>query len=183
MISNNLAHQWNIVNIDGSYYHLDATFENNYGLEYFGMTDERRLYDYPDGWFCGNQNYEKFETPKCDNTRYDFLSSCGDYIISDSYLMYIDYSVENSLRKFDFSDNNITDVFGINTSIFILSDAGILFSNINDSNRLYLCKEDGTITKLADDEWIYEISVNGKSVNYKYFINDGDTAEGIVQLS
>lgn len=42
---NGAGHEWSYVKIDGSYYHVDPTFENGYGgcgLVFFGMTNEYR---------------------------------------------------------------------------------------------------------------------------------------------
>ena len=40
------AHEWTLVKLDGAYYYMDTTFENGdggYGLKYFGMTAESRV--------------------------------------------------------------------------------------------------------------------------------------------
>ena len=40
------AHEWTLVKLDGSYFYMDTTFENGdggYGLKYFGMTTDDRV--------------------------------------------------------------------------------------------------------------------------------------------
>ena len=41
------AHEWTLVKLDGAYYYMDTTFESGeggYGLKYFGMTTESRVF-------------------------------------------------------------------------------------------------------------------------------------------
>lgn len=79
-ITANGGHEWNMIKIDGSWYHIDATFDSEEGLteaEYswtnFGMSDEKRSDtlefmggDYKKWWipYAGDEK-TIFKAPKC----------------------------------------------------------------------------------------------------------------------
>lgn len=78
-VSNDKSHVWNIVKMDGAYYHVDATYGSTTEkgrVTYwdFGKTDEQMYRNY-DGWHSGgNSKYPKYELPKCVNERFKFLA-------------------------------------------------------------------------------------------------------------
>lgn len=96
VLDENPFHIWNIVKIDGEYYHLDATFEDGEGsgdgLVYFNISDEDRnseqLFEKP--WYCGNQNFKKLEPPKCADNKFKFLRDCINYDFDENWIYYTD---------------------------------------------------------------------------------------------
>lgn len=70
-ISNGVDHAWNLVNIDGKYYHLDATYNdpvdgtrNILSYEYFNLTDEEISKDH---------SWNKSEYQPSTNVKYDYV--------------------------------------------------------------------------------------------------------------
>lgn len=79
--SKDQSHVWNIVKMDGNYYHVDATWactnkEGELSFANFGNSDNVRMENFPDGWYGGgNSKYPTYELPKCENTKFDFLTT------------------------------------------------------------------------------------------------------------
>ncbi len=74
-------HAWNIVRIDGTYYHLDATFDNSLGkwgtlrYDYFNLDDARIFRDHePVIWripACGDGDHSYYREKKLSFTKTD----------------------------------------------------------------------------------------------------------------
>lgn len=78
-----VSHTWSMVQLNGKWYHMDATFESCDGetysdtsyayTSYFGMSDEKRYESRPAKWYIKcDQNYEdRIDAPACpDNLDY-----------------------------------------------------------------------------------------------------------------
>ncbi|MEG2420538.1 MAG: transglutaminase domain-containing protein [Oscillospiraceae bacterium] len=80
--SKDQSHVWNVVELDGKWYHLDATWESirqdeTPQLYYFGMTDQRRGMDF-DGWYGGgHSDYDTYQLPPCTDGRFQSLWDTG----------------------------------------------------------------------------------------------------------
>ncbi|MEG0765182.1 MAG: hypothetical protein RR403_03975 [Pseudoflavonifractor sp.] len=75
--SSDESHVWNVVALDGKFYHLDPTMESmsgQPGLLFFGMDDARRRMDYPAWYGGGNSNYPHYDLPLCEDRRFADLS-------------------------------------------------------------------------------------------------------------
>lgn len=44
-INDSIAHQWNLIKLDGEYYYCDATWDVGGTFNYFGMTTDERVKD------------------------------------------------------------------------------------------------------------------------------------------
>lgn len=79
-----IGHMWNIVNIEGGWYHLDATWNDdaqNIFHFYFNLTDKQIKRDhsiYPD-YTSGVQNFN-YRLPSCTNEKYNYFKVNGTMI-------------------------------------------------------------------------------------------------------
>ncbi|MEG2119444.1 MAG: hypothetical protein RRY53_03745 [Pseudoflavonifractor sp.] len=73
------SHVWNLVALDGNFYHCDATWESlsrstKPSMDFFGMDDTRRRMDFS-GWYGGgNSSYPRYDLPRCTDRRFAALS-------------------------------------------------------------------------------------------------------------
>ncbi|MEG0579870.1 MAG: transglutaminase domain-containing protein, partial [Niameybacter sp.] len=85
-LDSGIGHAWNIVNIDGDYYYVDATYgdpDNTVGLENEGMNTMTILYDFlcpfPDEYEKMSKPDERYALPACEATAYNFYVQQGNY--------------------------------------------------------------------------------------------------------
>lgn len=79
---NNVPHAWNLVNINGEYYHLDATFDdpvsesgNILSYNYFNVTDADISKDH---------SWDKKDYPVCTGIKYNYFVANNLYVTSHS---------------------------------------------------------------------------------------------------
>jgi Leucine-rich repeat (LRR) protein len=85
-----IDHTWNIVKIDGQYYHLDATWDDPstepgssaVSHDYFNITDGKMAFDH---------TWKRDDYPKCDNVRYapEYIKYWNENSIPQGTLSYI----------------------------------------------------------------------------------------------
>lgn len=62
--SREMDHAWNIVKIDGRWYHIDATFGDSIGIEsYFNLTDDQLAFDH---------KWDRIKYPVCNDVTYNY---------------------------------------------------------------------------------------------------------------
>lgn len=98
-VVDNLPHAWNLVNLDGNYYHVDVTSDKledkstRYVVHtYFNVTDEEIL----DTHTINN----KFNIPKCNSKDYDY------YVKTKSYIEYEDNLYDKLSRIISIQKNS-----------------------------------------------------------------------------
>ncbi|MGN1130029.1 MAG: transglutaminase domain-containing protein [Ruminococcus sp.] len=98
-------HEWNIVNIDGEWYHTDVTWDDcgeEYMYDYFNLTTNQIEKDhtinplceeYTDAEIIGDENHRpvnfNFYVPECTETYYNYYVYCGSVLhdIDDNTLV------------------------------------------------------------------------------------------------
>lgn len=166
------GHAWNIVKIDGEYYHLDVTYNNidkdskkieydSISHTYFNISDKQISFDH---------RWEKIAYPLC-NKDSDFFTRVselqGDRIIDEDNAYFIDR--ENNIIKINLADFSASNITRKKAERIVLFDGFIYYTNIFDgeAEAIYRLKTDGTgETKVyegwskclkADDENLYFI--------------------------
>ena len=91
------GHAWNIIEVGGEFYHVDATWNINY-RESTG--DHEKIYDY----FClcdddlGSRVWDRVIYPKCDSRRFNYFQVTGTLAHNDAELTAI---LERQIDKYD----------------------------------------------------------------------------------
>lgn len=85
--ANGGSHMWNIVKLDGEWYHMDVTFDDPVGVgstctyTYFGLTTAEMLKDHVIG-------KNPYSIPKCTATDYNYYSASGITVYEDASAAY-----------------------------------------------------------------------------------------------
>jgi len=168
------GHAWNIVNIDGEYFHVDITFDNidkesgksendSISHTYFNISDRQISFDHL---------WEKSAYPSCNIDSADFTRSNqlkGDRIAYGDNAYFIDS--KNNIIKMSLQDFT-TSKLSINYAESIaLCDEFIYFicNSDKDEKAIYRVKTDGTEEEKIYDGWAKSLKSDGESI---YFIDE-----------
>lgn len=137
--ANGGRHGWNVVQVDGQWYHLDITWDNPNGDSY---NTSNILYDYfllSDEQIKIDHDFDPYYYPTCpnqyrnENLIYDDYTQLDDYIVYsnpvDNHKLYIVNAKENTKNP-----QKLLDVRASSLSSHFLK---VYFSNNSDSGRLY----------------------------------------------
>ncbi|MCX7746652.1 MAG: stalk domain-containing protein [Clostridia bacterium] len=144
------AHAWNMIKMNGIYYHLDPTFNDPTQNErnvlshfYFNVSDKQ---------MASSHKWNKKDYPPCSNDSQDFnrtISLSKSMVFINNDLISVE---ENHLRKVDFT--NFESQKMLEGSIKNLATDGVFLYYINESEgkKLYKMKPDGTQKSVICDE-------------------------------
>ncbi len=158
-----IGHAWNIVKIDGKYYHLDATGNDLDGKKgeishkYFNLSDKQISF---------GRVFVGADLPKCVTDNADF----NDMLKINKWIIYTDndiYSVssDNLFKinpKTGIAEKLITDKVA---EIQMVGD-WIYYINSSDLERIYKVKTDGTGKMKVSDESAISIQLTKKNLYY-----------------
>lgn len=162
--SNEMNHAWNVINIDGNWYHVDPTRDDieGYGVmhRYFLLSDETLEARGHTGWTasvsCSSKDYESgyFFNPEFTDALYssDFMTCRRN---SDGYFLYIrDKKYYKSIlggltEEITEEEYNRDQAFEIKLSPpFVFTDESFEFTSYNTDNAIVavINQSDGTVT-------------------------------------
>lgn len=135
-------HEWNIVKINGKYYHLDATFDDPVAdkdyldYNYFNLTDKE---------ISKNHSWDQRNFPGCQSTAADYFIYNGLYVNStEAYKKLLANQIQNKVspiilktETFDknkYNTNTVNDVLKSNPSLYKLINANEPYSYSYDDN-------------------------------------------------
>ncbi|MCB2291248.1 DUF5050 domain-containing protein [Clostridium sp. CS001] len=153
-------HAWNLVKIDGEYYHLDATLNDQVsGYFYFNVSDEELSKDHE--W--NRKNYET-STSK----RFEYLQSMY-YAVIDSPWIYFSNALDgDKLYKMSLDGKVQATKLNDSLSYFGATDEKwIYFSDYSYGGFLYKIRKDGLGTTRLNNEWSKDIVVQDDWIIYK----------------
>ncbi len=170
-----IGHAWNMVKIDGEYFHLDVTFDNidKDGKDIENDSITHTYFNLSDRQISIDHRWEKGIYPSC-NTDSDYFTRVnemrGDRIIDGDTAYYLDR--EDNIVKLNLIDFTSSNLTRNHAKKIVLCDGFIYYIYVSAGNAkaIYKVKTDGT-----NEEVVYEGDV--KSLNEDdgniYFI-DGD---------
>lgn len=166
-------HMWNMVKIDGQYYHVDATWEGTgtggQGLKYFNMTDKERNIngDFTELWYGGNRNYKKLELPKCTSERFKFIRDFTRYFVDKENIYYLNIN-DNKLYKVNSDGTNNVKISDEGMGDIVIYNGWVYYTNLTDNNNLYKIKNDGTGKTAVDKSgFIFNMNLTNNELSYE----------------
>lgn len=152
------GHGWNLVNLDGKYYHLDATWNDyydSYSYDYFNLSDSQiKALRWGDMF---DPAIEKAGIP-CTSTEYDFLRDMlksysqnrNSICLSGEWIYYSDTYDGKSLYKVLLNGTNKEKLSSDKAANIQVNDGWVYYLNQSD-NRLCKVMTDGTQRQLVTE--------------------------------
>ncbi len=161
------GHAWNMVKINGEYFHIDATFDDPVTQDNRNMLRHMH-FNLSDKQMSINHTWEKEDYPKCtvDNKNFSLLRSDNKiFVVNDSYYFSI---IKDYIYKVSFDGSSSKKICDDKAADFIVADKWIYFINLSDNSSLYKIALDGSskeklVNKSCEyisfaDNWIYYLS-------------------------
>jgi hypothetical protein len=162
---NRVNHSWNLVKIEGEYYHVDATWNDpipdagdKVRYSYFNMTDEELEQDHV--W-----NKDRYRRAVRD--KYEYLHSMYHSIISDEWIYYSDLLDDNKLYKIKIDGTDKVKLRNSKSIFITVDDEWIYYSNYSHGGYIYKIRKDGIGNIKLNDEWSTDIKIKDDWIYYK----------------
>jgi len=177
VISDDINHTWNIVNLDGEYYQVDVTWDDyTYQLlgwanhNYFMLTDEE-IYSTHGDWYT----YEDVSATDTDYQACEFKSSHCPCVAIDGKLFYID---DGKFCQYDFSQDTLTSISNILSNKY--------WADFSQSSKVFYSDKFSSLNPYKDvifyntPDSIIAMDIDGNLLGYVYtYSSSSDAIYGI----
>lgn len=162
--ANGENHSWNLVELNGKYYHLDATWDDpapdkkgvvNY--KYFLLTDKQMKKDHR--WI--ENNY-----PTATSGTYNYFHNMENMIEKSGYYYYSN-AQNDILYKMNKKSKKVSKVVSDRAPYFAIYGEWIYYSNYSNSGYLYKVKLNGKSKKIMIKKHVVDIYTKGRVLIYK----------------
>lgn len=157
-------HVWNIVKIDGEYYHLDATWDdpipdmgNHLTLKYFNLSDNANKNDHI---------WESSHYKACTNDRFSYLRDMDFPVYQDGWIYYSSISDGYKLYKMRIDGSNKEKLSNDYAKYILVNDNYIYFSNYSKCGHLYKIDINGKDQKQLNSENCKTIGIENGILKY-----------------
>ncbi|GEK35677.1 transglutaminase domain-containing protein [Kurthia sibirica] len=130
-----LGHAWNMVKLDGEWYHIDATW-NDLGSKTKTHEIRYRYFLRTDDFMAGDHQWNLEHYPPCVSKRFDGLSNLYDVSLCKSTL-YFPHPKTAKLTSALFPQLVFKELLPIRVQFCTLKDHQLYFSNYSDEGFLY----------------------------------------------
>ena len=162
-------HGWNLVKVDGKWYHLDTTWNDPVlqdgtdmlSYKYFLISDAAISKDHKKD----NKNY-----PDAIDTRYEVMRGIENPYEYDNKLYYGNADDDIKLYVFDLETMSNTKLIDIRAQYIAVYDGWIYYSNYSNGGYLYKVRTDGTENTRLNEECSIDIYVE---YPYLYYTVNG----------
>ncbi len=157
-------HAWNIVKIDGEYYHLDATWDdpipdmgNHLTLNYFNLSDNAIKNDHL---------WESSHYKACTSDRFSYLRDMNFPIYQDGWIYYSSISDGYRLYKMRIDGSNKEKLSNDYAKYILVDGKYIYFSNYSKCGHLYKIDINGKDEKQLNSENCKTIGIENGILKY-----------------
>ena len=158
------GHAWNLVKVDGEWYHLDTTWndpvpDRGSGIryDYFLTNDEQLARDHV---------WERSNYPRATSNAYAFMHVVQDSYEKDGYMYYSNSAADNTLYRLHMQTGINEQVTNIRALYVVGAGNKLYFSNYSNGGYLTEVNIDGTGERVLIKEKVSNLFVEG---GYIYF--------------
>ena len=165
-------HVWNLVKVDGKWYHLDTTW-NDPVIKNPTAEDKNNLrYDYflmPDSIMQKDHKIDKRNYPKATDNRFIAFRGVKNPLTIDSVMYYGNDDDNLKLHKIDLNARTLKAQKVSDTRVQFLAhhDGWLYFSNYSNGGYLSKIKLDGSNLQVVRDIKIAALKIEGDKLTYK----------------
>ncbi|WP_144512806.1 DUF5050 domain-containing protein [Bacillus sp. FJAT-22090] len=153
------GHSWNMIKIEGQYYHIDTTWDDpvpnkpgSVHYNYFLKNNEQMKVDH---------RWDESSYPIANSSKYNYFHVMNTMVEKDGMYYYSD-AKDNLLYKMDKKTLKKTRIIGDKAPYFAINGQWIYYSNYSNAGYLYKVKLDGT----------GKLQINSKHSNVMYISGD-----------
>lgn len=145
-----MNHAWNIVNLDGEYYHVDVTWDDP-TPDREGITSYRYL-NLTNTEISSDHYWDTSKYPTCTSEAYSYLWNMSSPIVKDNYIYY-GSSQSNSeyIYKLNQSTLNKVKITNDRSPYFAIVGDWIYYSNYSKGAKIYKINIDGSSDQLFSE--------------------------------
>jgi hypothetical protein len=168
VIGNGLGeeHAWNLVKLDGQWYHLDTTWNdpvpdrNGFvSYVYFLMSDQAIGKDH---------TWKKEDYPSAYDNIYSYFNEISKAKTMDKYIYYTS-KTDNNLYKIKVDGTEKQKLINVSVQDFVITQDKIYFNNYSGGGYLYSMNLDGTNLKALNSEHSTELTLSDNILSYKIY--------------
>ncbi|MFJ3390134.1 MULTISPECIES: transglutaminase domain-containing protein [unclassified Lysinibacillus] len=167
-VNNNEAHAWNLVKIDGKWYHLDTTWNdplpNRFGAssyDYFLVTDAQLKKDHK--WIASNY-------PAATSTKYSYMQNVHFAYQVNNTLYFSNTADKDKLYTLDLASGKKTKVIDKRALYITGADSFLYFSDYSNSGYLTKLNLKTLKTEVLVKQVVSDLRIND---NYLVYIVNG----------
>lgn len=161
------GHAWNLVKVDGNWYHLDTTWndptpdrQNVVRYEYFLIDDAKMELDHT--WI-------QSDYPKASNTKFEYMAQIDHAYEQDSLIYYSNVDDNNILYRMDIDTGETTRLTDSRAQFIVGFGEWIYFSNYSNGAHLSKIRTDGTGESILYKDEVNNLFIEG---GFLYFSTD-----------
>lgn len=167
------GHAWNLVKVDGEWYHLDTTWndptpdrKNIVRYEYFLVNDDKLKLDH---------TWVHSDYPEAKSSKFEFMAQIDHAYEQDGVIYYSNVDDNNLLYRMDLNTGETAPLTNSRAQYIVGAGEWIYFSNYSNGAYLTKIRTDG-----SDESTLYRGEVDNLFVEdgYLYF----STEEGLKKL-
>jgi len=158
------SHSWNMVKINGEYYHIDTTWDdpipNKTGVvnyHYFLLSNAQLKKDH---------SWKEKEFPNANSEKYRYFHNMGN-VIEKSGTYYFSNNKNDQLFKMDKKSNKQLKVVNDRVPFLAVYGQWIYYSNYSDGGYLYKVKLNGQNKTKIKSTHVVDLYVKSKVLYYK----------------
>ena len=158
------GHAWNLVKVDGQWYHMDTTWNdpvpdrgNGVRYDYFLLNDRDMRVDH---------SWEAAAYPKAQSSTYSFMHVVQDSYEQGDYIYFSNSGDNNKLYRLDTTTGSMEKLADVRALYIVGAGDWLYFSNYSKGAYLSKIRLDGTELTTLFKEEVENLSIQGDHVYF-----------------